>query len=113
MLDQHLPKQEGFPFLAFVEHTNYIDRSHYGGDNIVLLRGLSAAGPRVLPRDAGGAVAPERFIPGIQRINPDFRRDWIRAAWEFEEIYAQPVPLLNQSRPFHRSRHRFPTSMVI
>ncbi len=23
------------PFLALVEHTNYIDRQHYGGDHIV------------------------------------------------------------------------------
>ncbi|HRE29547.1 MAG TPA: FAD-dependent oxidoreductase, partial [Anaerolineales bacterium] len=31
----NLPKEAGFPFLALVEHTNYIDRSHYGGDHIV------------------------------------------------------------------------------
>src|SRR5690606_6065741 len=24
-----------FPFLALVEHTNYINRAHYGGDHIV------------------------------------------------------------------------------
>ena len=24
-----------FPFLALVEHTNYMDKSHYGGDHIV------------------------------------------------------------------------------
>jgi hypothetical protein len=39
----------------------------------------------------------EKFIPGIQRINPDFRRDWIRRTWKFTESYAQPVPRLNHS----------------
>jgi protoporphyrinogen oxidase len=31
----NLPKGAGFPFLALVEHTNYVPAEHYGGDHIV------------------------------------------------------------------------------
>ncbi len=91
----NIPKQEGFPFLALVEHTNYIDRSHYGGDSLVYCGDY-------LPPDHDYFEMPkeellELFIPGIQRINPDFDPDWIRASWKFTEIYAQPVPFVNQS----------------
>ena len=37
-------------------------------------------------------------IPGIRRINPEFRRDWIRKTWLHRAKYAQPVPLVNHSK---------------
>ena len=40
----------------------------------------------------------EAFLPGLDSINPDFSRDWIRASLMFTERYAQPVPTLNHSR---------------
>ncbi len=91
----NIPKREGFPFLAFVEHTNYMDRTHYGGDTIVY------CGDYLPPDHAYFELSEEemlaRFIPGIQRINPSFTRDWIRKSWKFTEIYAQPVPFVNHS----------------
>ncbi|MEI2755631.1 MAG: hypothetical protein V9F46_04150 [Chitinophagaceae bacterium] len=32
-----LPKREGIPFLALVEHTKMIDPSHYAGDHLLYL----------------------------------------------------------------------------
>lgn len=91
----NIPKREGFPFLAFVEHTNYVDKKHYAGDTLVY------CGDYLAPDHAYFEMEPEalldRFIPGIQRINPDFNRDWIRRYWKFSEIYAQPVPFVNHS----------------
>ncbi|MEO8605646.1 MAG: FAD-dependent oxidoreductase, partial [bacterium] len=31
----NLPKEAGFPFLALVEHTNFLPPEHYGGDHIL------------------------------------------------------------------------------
>lgn len=91
----NIPKREGFPFLAFVEHTNYVDRAHYGGDTIVY------CGDYLPPDHEYFELSEEallsRFIPGIQRINPDFNRDWVRAYWKFTEIYAQPIPYVNHA----------------
>lgn len=84
------------PFLALVEHTNFIDREHYGGDHLVY------CGDYVTPDHpymSMGQEALERlFIAALPRINPAFQPDWIRKSWLFRAHYAQPVPLLNHSR---------------
>lgn len=92
----NIPKREGFPFLAFVEHTNYVDAAHYGSDTLVY------CGDYLRPDHPYFELSEEemlaRFIPGIQRINPDFDRSWVRTYWKFTEIYAQPVPFVNHSQ---------------
>lgn len=89
-------KAGGVPFLALVEHTNYIDRSHYGGDHIIY------CGDYVTPDHAymtmSQAELEHQFIGVLDQINPDFRPDWVRKSWLFRARYAQPVPGLNHSR---------------
>jgi len=92
----NIPKREDFPFLAFVEHTNYVDKAHYGGDSIVYCGDYLSAGHEYFDLEPEALL--ERFIPGIQRIAPAFDRSWIRKFWKFSELYAQPVPLLNPSK---------------
>jgi protoporphyrinogen oxidase len=91
----NLPKGEEFPFMGLVEHTNYIDREHYGGDHLVY------CGDYLPPDhpyfDYSKEQLLETYLPGLVKINPDFRLDWIRATWMCTEKYAQPVPALNHS----------------
>jgi len=91
----NLPKGE-FPFLALVEHTNYISPRYYGGDHIVYL------GDYVPTTHEYFRLSKEKieelFLPHLSRFNPSFRPDWIRKTWLFREPYAQPVPLVNHSR---------------
>jgi protoporphyrinogen oxidase len=92
----NLPKDEGFPFLALVEHTNYIDAGHYGGDHLVY------CGDYLKPDheyfSLSHAELLERFLPALARFNPNFKPEWVRKSWLFREKYAQPVPPLNHSR---------------
>lgn len=87
--------QNDVPFLALVEHTNYIDKTHYGGDTIVY------CGDYVTPDHPYFQKSQEElsdlFLAAFQKFNPDFKRDWVRKSWLFREKYAQPVPLLNHS----------------
>lgn len=89
-------KAGGVPFLALVEHTNYIDPSHYGGDHIIY------CGDYVTPDHPYFSMSPEEleklFVGVLHRINPDFRPEWVRKSWLFRARYAQPVPELNHSR---------------
>ena len=84
------------PFLALVEHTNYIDRIHYGGDHIVY------CGDYVLPDHAYFSMSKEEieahFTSSLHQINPEFRPDWVRKSWLFRAHYAQPVPEANHSQ---------------
>ena len=91
----NVPAGEGLPFMGLVEHTNYIPRDHYGGDHLVYCGDY-------LPSDHPyfGYTKEqllEAYLPGLSRINPDLRPDWIRASWMFTEPYAQPIPTLNHS----------------
>jgi len=89
-------KQENeIPFLALVEHTNYIDRKHYGGDHIVY------CGDYVPPDHQYMQMSKETlqqlFVNSLHKINPSFDPGWIRKSWLFRAPYAQPVPEVNHS----------------
>lgn len=92
----NLPKSAGFPFLALVEHTNYVPADKFGGDHIVY------AGDYLEPDHEFFRLSQdellERFLPTLKKFNPKFERDWVRKSWLFRTAYAQPVPLVNHSR---------------
>jgi protoporphyrinogen oxidase len=91
----NLPKAE-FPFLALVEHTNYIDPVHYGDDHLVYLGDYPPPEHEYFHLSAEELL--ERFLPHLPRFNPEFDPAWVRQSWLFREEYAQPVPLPNQSQ---------------
>ncbi len=88
--------QNVLPFLALVEHTNYIDRRYYGGDHIVY------CGDYVVPEHDYFSMSMQeiqaRFVESLARINKDFQPDWVRDSWLFRARYAQPVPEVYHSR---------------
>lgn len=90
-----LPKEEGFPFLAMVEHTNYMSSEHYGGDHIIY------CGDYLEPSHAYFKLSQEelleQFLPALKRFNPDFDRSWVKETWLWRTAYAQPVPPVNHS----------------
>ncbi len=92
----NLPKSAGFPFLALVEHTNYLSPAFFGGDHLVY------CGDYLDPDHEYFRLTKEelleRFMPALERVNPNFRPDWVRDAWLSRTPYAQPVPPLNHSR---------------
>ena len=87
--------QNKFPFLALVEHTNYMDRAHYGGDHIVY------CGDYVHPDHEYFSMTEEelveRFLPALATVNPDFDPEWVRKSWVWRAPYAQPAPGINHS----------------
>jgi len=85
-----------FPFLALVEHTNWLPKEHYGGDHIIY------AGDYV-PVDheyfqMSDDELAERFLQVMPTFNPDFKPEWVRKSWVFRAPYAQPVPKVNHSQ---------------
>jgi protoporphyrinogen oxidase len=91
----NLPKSAGFPFLALVEHTNYLSPDYFGGDHILY------AGDYLETDHENFRLSDEellaRFLPAFQRINPKFQPDWVRKVWVFRTNYAQPIPEINHS----------------
>jgi len=92
----NLPKEAGYPFLALVEHTNFVSKEHFGGDRIAYAGDYLEAGHEYFSLSDEELL--ERFAPAFKKINPAFERDWIKKVWVFKTNYAQPVPLLNHSK---------------
>lgn len=92
----NVPKEEGYPFLALVEHTNFVSKDHFGGDHIVYAGDYLELGHEYFSMSDEQLL--ERFIPAFQKFNPEFSRDWVNKIWVHKTNYAQPVPLVNHSR---------------
>jgi protoporphyrinogen oxidase len=92
----NMPKAAGYPFLALVEHTNFLKPEYFGGDHILY------CGDYLDPGHENFSLSKEelleRFVPSLARINPEFKPDWVKNSWLWRTTYAQPVPLLNHSR---------------
>ena len=91
-----LVKDAGFPFLALVEHTNYLSPEHFGGQHILYCGDY-------LPPDheyfqLTKADLLQRFLPTLRRVNPKFEESWIINSWLFRTPYAQPVPGIDHSQ---------------
>ena len=73
-----------------------IDPKHYGGDHLVY------CGDYLEPSHEYFRMSQEEllslFLPSLKRVNPNFDRSWVRAAWLHRESYAQPIVPVNHSR---------------
>lgn len=92
----NLPKNEGYPFLALVEHTNFVPKDHYNNETIVYAGDYLPRGHEYFDLTADELL--QKLIPGFKKINPDFTEDWIIDAGKFQADYAQPVPFVNHSK---------------
>jgi protoporphyrinogen oxidase len=92
----NLPKEAGFPFLALVEHTNFIEPEHYGGDHLIY------CGDYLNPDHEYFKLSKEelleRFLPAFKRVNPAFEPSWVKDTWLWKTAYAQPIPPVNHSQ---------------
>ncbi len=92
----NLPKKAGFPFLALVEHTNFLPTSCFGGDSIVYCGDYLETGHEYFTLSKEQLL--EKFLPGLKRINPEFELGWVKESWLWRTNYAQPIPLKNHSK---------------
>lgn len=85
-----------FPYVGIIEHTNFQDEGKYGGDHVVYLS-------RYLPHTEDLYTMTheeilEYSIPHIQRMFPDFSRDWIRDWHVWKARWSQPIVEKHYSR---------------
>ncbi|MCP4142614.1 MAG: NAD(P)/FAD-dependent oxidoreductase [Chloroflexi bacterium] len=92
----NMPKKEGFPFLALVEHTNYVSSEHFDGEHILYAGDYLEPGHEHFELSAEELM--DKFAESFARINPKFEGDWVRKVWVFKADYAQPVPQVGHSQ---------------
>jgi protoporphyrinogen oxidase len=91
------------PFIAAIEHTNFIEKERYGGLNLVYLSNY------LTPNHPWFSLSDEElddlYLPHLTKLNPAFERDWIMNRWVFKGPNAQPVIRRNyrDDLPDHRT----------
>jgi protoporphyrinogen oxidase len=88
--------EKNMPFLAIVEHTNYMDNKNYDGDKLLYIGNY-------LPSDHTYFSMSESellklFMPFLKKINPDFDAKMVRKSWIWKAPFAQPVVTCNYSK---------------
>jgi protoporphyrinogen oxidase len=91
------------PFLALVEHTNFLPTADYGGLHLVYLGNY-------LPMDhplfgQSDADVLQSYLSALGHIRRDMDPSWVRQHWVFRAPYAQPIVTTNylDTLPPHRT----------
>jgi protoporphyrinogen oxidase len=91
----NLPKSAGFPFLALVEHTNYVSPEFFNNEHLIYCGDYLDRSHEYFSMSDNDLT--KHFISSFEKINPKFSPDWINRSWIFKTPYAQPIPLINHS----------------
>lgn len=79
----------GYPFLALVEHTNYMSPEDYGGRHIVYLGNYLPMNDSLFTQSDEQVL--ETYYRALEQINPGFDRSWVTEYRIFKAPYAQPI----------------------
>jgi len=82
--------ENDFPYLALVEHTNFLPPEHFGGDHLIYMGDYMPPDHPYMTMSDGELV--ELFTGALPTFNADYDPSWIRKTWVFRAPYAQPVP---------------------
>lgn len=79
----------GFPYVGVIEHTNFEPPSSYGGRHIVYLSKYLPPNHSMYTMSDHDLV--EFSLPHLQRMFPEFKREWIQDVHIWRADYAQPI----------------------
>jgi len=77
------------PFLALVEHTNFLPPADYGGLHLVYFGNYLPMDHPLFGQSDHEVV--DSYVTAIRRIRPEFAPSWIKQHWVFRAPFAQPI----------------------
>lgn len=81
--------QENWPFLAVVEHTNLVDKSHYNNEHVLYVGNYVDKDHPHMKMTVDELI--QEFTPFLKRINPLFSEESIIRKFLLKTPYAQPI----------------------
>ncbi len=84
------------PFGGIIEHTNFIDKSNYGGENIICLFNYLDVKSKKWKLTNEQLI--KEYTHGLEKFFPDFSRDDIKWFRVFRDVYATPIYETNYSK---------------
>ena len=92
----------GFPFMAMVEHTNYMSAADYGGRHLLYLGNYRPMDDPFMAAPKGAVL--DEIVPNLGRLNAAFDLSWVTDSWVFAAPFAQPIVTIDYRGhipPFH------------
>ncbi len=91
------------PFVAAIEHTNYMPPEVYGGKHVLYLSNYLPLDSPLFSLSKGELL--QKYLPHVQRINPEFDLDWVEESWLFRDDAGQPIITCHYSQqvPDHQT----------
>ena len=77
------------PFLALVEHTNFLPPADYGGLHLVYLGNYLPMDHPLFGQSDEEVVTS--YLAAIRHIRPDVDLGWVKQHWVFRAPFAQPI----------------------
>lgn len=84
-----------FPFLVLAEHTNFMDKSHYGNQHILYIGNYLPQNHPYLEKNKDQLLGI--FDPYLKKLNPDYKST-LTNSYLFNAKFAQPVVSVNYSK---------------
>jgi len=88
--------EKNFPFVAVVEHTNFVNTKHYGGDHLLYVGGYYPSNHRFFKMKKQTIL--KEFFPYLKKIKPEFKESQIISYELRDNLHAQPIVPINYSR---------------
>ncbi|MBI4297067.1 MAG: NAD(P)/FAD-dependent oxidoreductase [Chloroflexi bacterium] len=83
------------PFVAAIEHTNFISPAEYGGKHVLYLTNYVA--PESPLTTASAKEVLKLYLPHLKKINPSFQERWVQEYHLFRDPAGQPMVGVNYS----------------
>lgn len=100
-----------FPFLAIVEHTNFMEPRRYGHDRLVYIGNYLEPNHKYFRKSERELL--EEFLPFLKKVNPFFKKSLIRKVWLFKTPFAQPIIPLNYSKKMPKTQTSIPNLYLV
>ena len=82
---------DSFPFVAVVDHTNFVDKSHYGNNHVLYVGGYYPQNHRYFKMTKEEIF--KEWLPYLQKINTEFKQSSIIKFQLFSNSYSQPIEI--------------------
>jgi len=92
---------KNFPFVALIQHTNFINPLFYDGNHILYIGGYYSQNHPYLKMNKEKLL--KKFLPYLQKINPHFHQSSIIDYRSSKSLYAQPIITPGYKIPPHQT----------
>ncbi|HWA52011.1 MAG TPA: NAD(P)/FAD-dependent oxidoreductase [Patescibacteria group bacterium] len=85
-----------YPFLAIVEHTNFMNSKNYGKEKIIYIGNYLENNNKYFLMSDKELL--KEYLPYLKKINKRFSKSWIKRIYLAKAFFAQPIIVKNYSK---------------